>query len=283
MINTKNKSDISDPMSPQADHTDSMSNESTERPPYHEVETDDIEDDYDAETNPSENSDGSYDSKQDTDTISGDVYSNKTIYKTTDVSRKLDNTSADMVRYYARQYKDFLPDAICVESGSPRFSQRDIDILERILLLKKEYGYSKEQIMAALSDSSNRVLTSPSILTHENFMNLLHTDGFTDFMDYYTDSMIKKLKLQDDKKLDAFLERITLLLNDVSHPSISSEKESEAALLEAQNEIEMKEEEIKKLQESQETLEKKLEEFQQQLDEVKQNKPKGLFSRLFNK
>lgn len=283
MMNTKNISDISEPISPQADHAGNMSNESTERPPYHEVEADDIEDDCDAETNSAEESDGSSDSEQDTDTYSGEVYTSQTIYKTTDVSRKLNNISADMVRYYARQYKDFLPDAICVEFGSPRFSQRDIDILERILLLKREYGYSKEQIMAALSDSSNSVLTSPFILTHENFMNLLRTDGFTDFMDYYTDSMIKKLKLQDDKKLDAFLERVTLLLNDVSRPSISSEKDSEAALVEAQNEILMKENEIKKLQDSQETLEKKLEEFQQQLDEVKQNKPKGLFSRLFNK
>lgn len=218
-----------------------------------------------------------------------DVYSENPIFKTTDVARLVDDDiSADMIRYYARMFKDFLPDAIHVTSGSPRFSQRDIDVLKRVLQLKKGSGYSKEKIMKILSDKSNELLTTPSIMTHENFMQLFTSEGFTDFMDYYTANVIKKVAQEDNKKLDVFLERVNLLLSEVDRaPLPSHQEDNNKALIAAQNEITMRDQEIAKLKEQlqsgQEGLEKKIEELQEQLDDVRQNKSKGFLAKLFSK
>lgn len=248
------------------------------------IKANEAESDEDTNENPSQSDDLTGDNS---DTrVQNEIYTDGPIFSTQDVAKMLDVSDYNLVRYHARKFKEFLPDAINIEKGRSRFSSRDVDILRRIFSLKNE-GFSTDRIAKALSDESNAILSTPMILTHENFLHLLNTDGFKDFMLYYSDSIYKRVKQEQQDSMDELKNILKQFLSEVPVPSPTAvaHLEEQAKLIEdVQSELIDKSKQVetleKQLEANKEIYSEKIKELEHQLETEKN---KSFFAKLFGK
>lgn len=221
------------------------------------------------------------DSATSSDTDSAYVYTDKPIYKTTDAAEML-GINYNMVRYWARTYKEFLPDAVNVEKGTGNLllSSRDIDVIRQINNCVRD-GLAKERIMAVLADKSTKILDKPPIMTNEHFLELFRTEGFQDFMKYYSASLIEQYQAAENKKIDHLIEKIDHLI-DISQPapSLPQDDEHEKELQDIYKQLEEKEQAIKNMEKSQLEAAESIKELSAKLEEERN---KSFFAKLFRR
>lgn len=215
------------------------------------------------------------------DTEHAYVYTDKPIYKTTDAGEML-GMSYNMVRYWARTYKEFLPDAINVEKGTGNLllSSRDIEVIRQINIYIQD-GLSKERISTILSDKSNKILDKPPIMTNDHFMELFRTEGFQDFMKYYTANLLEQYQATQNVKIDGLIDKINHYIEiSQSDTSLPPTDDHENELKEIYRQLEEKDLAIKSMEESQRQAAESIKELNAKLEEERN---KSLFAKLFRK
>lgn len=218
------------------------------------------------------------------DRYEGEAYT-APVYSSHEASRLLthnygiDKIDYNMVRYWARKFPEFLPDATNVESGNLKLSVRDIEVIKQILDMKTNYKYSVDRIRRELSSMSNAGLEKPSIMTNEMFANLLKSEGFQDFMHYYTREVLKNMVSTQNEKYESLTQKVDLILQALPSPAeVAEQAEKTAQLEDLQSELEEKQLSITKLEESKKEFE---EEIQRLKDELEHEKSKSLWEKLF--
>lgn len=209
------------------------------------------------------------------------VYTDKPIYKSTDAGEIL-GISYNMVRYWARMYKEFMPDAINVEKGSGNLllSSRDIEVIRKINNYIKD-GLTKERISTILADESNKILDKPPIMTNDHFMELFRTDGFQEFMKYYTANLLEQYQATQNAKIDSLIEKINNLIEiKQPDPSLPPNNEHENKLAEIYKQLEEKELAIKRMEECQKEAAESIKELNTKLEEERN---KSFFAKLFHR
>lgn len=209
------------------------------------------------------------------------VYSDKPIYKTTDAGEIL-GINYNMVRYWARTYKDFLPDAINVDKGTGTLllSSRDIEVIRQINAYIQD-GLSKERISIILADKSNKILDKPPIMSNDHFMELFRTNGFQEFMKYYSATLLDQYQAAQDVKIDGLIDKINHYI-EISQPdtSLPPTDDHEDELKEIYKQLEEKDLAIKSMEEAQLQAAESIKELKAKLEEERN---KSLFAKLFRR
>lgn len=211
------------------------------------------------------------------------------IYSSSDAAKEL-GINYNMVRHWARLYAEFLPDAQNVAKGVLRLSSRDIDVIRQVLNYKETYNWSSDRIKQELRSLENSGLDQPTIFSNENFVKLMKTEGFQEFMKFYTNEMVKgvisrhseqyeqliEISSQQNEKYTHLLETMESLVEDFhSSPLLEADHDAVKKLEDANNE---KEEIIKNLQEQLASKSKENEDLQ---EELYHEQHKSFFGRLF--
>lgn len=144
-----------------------------------------------------------------------EIYTHDTIYSSIKAAEKLGMSYA-MVRYYAKKFKAILPDAINVDQGTLKLSSYDIDVLKHAIALKRQHSYSNSQVIAELNDEEANPLDRPTILTSEEFIKLTQTQGFNDYMKYYTNHMVQAALEQQGEVFEEMTAKLDEIFRIVS-------------------------------------------------------------------
>ena len=192
----------------------------------------------------------------------------------------IDKIDYNMVRYWARKFPEFLRDAINVESGDLKLSIRDIEVIKQILDLRTNYKYTVDRIRRELASMHNAGLEKPSIMTSEMFANLLKSEGFQEFMKYYTSEVLKNMVSTQNEKYEALTRKVDLILEALPSPTaVTAQEEHEAQLEELHAELEEKDLSISKLENAKRESDDEIEKLKAELEK---EKSKSFWDKLFH-
>lgn len=190
--------------------------------------------------------------------------------------------SMQSIRNYCNTYGKFL-DIETTKSGTRRFRMKDIRRLEKIITVKRERGYTTQQMIAFLEDEGKNEL----VVTDEDRINALAqrvSDAvFGQLIDYIEKSGVLEQFTEREKQLLLRQEEMSSTLED-RHDEIEKLKEALDAKFDELNRKEEKmehfldsfsEERMKKMNEDRkhiEELEKKIQESTAQMDDIIKSK-----------